>query len=238
MRALVGLSLLFLAGCEATPSKNPGPFEAHVLGGLAINQERMSIYEKITDSRSLKISKELIHQEKLSIGVAQIFDRQAQVYRDKGIPLLVDEFVSMASVPVLDPNLRTEKFDPQFYLKKDNQPKVREIKIALRNAYKKEGLIGLSRLTDLYLKKLEGTPQVFCMTRHFLESILRASNYGSLMQEQAEQIGETTAWLSWNFINLHLSYLDRALALDLKALPVQAEGIAILCQDLPKISAW
>jgi len=82
-------------------------------------------------------------------------------------------------------------------------------------------------MADAEILKIELNPHVFCMLRHFLESIRRAANMAT----------KENAAVTWDFITLHISYLDEALSLDRRALSIQARGIPIPCQDIPSIPA-
>lgn len=68
------------------------------------------------------------------------------------------------------------------------------------------------------------------MIRHFLESIRRVAGL-------APTYGVRTMFISKQMLWAHVRSLKKASELDQMAAPLQAEGLPILCQDVPYIPA-
>lgn len=211
----LAFSLIFLLACEAAPSLNPGAFEKNLLESIALNESRMERYAALTQNESRPIMETLIHQQKVAVGIAQGLDKRAD---------LKNFFNSSNEIPSFQEAGNYYPFDASLFLKSENSPDAFKIQNELRSIYKTSGFAALSMVVDAELLKLESQPEVFCMFRHFLETIRHASRMAT----------KQNAAVAWDFIDLHISYLSEALALDKKALPIQARGIPILCQDLPK----
>jgi hypothetical protein len=75
------------------------------------------------------------------------------------------------------------------------------------------------------------------MLRHLLGSALRISNQAPRYEAQARaaRIRASPGAISRTMLDLHLRMLGEAARLDRAAAPLQAEGIPILCQDVPPI---
>jgi hypothetical protein len=74
------------------------------------------------------------------------------------------------------------------------------------------------------------------MTRHLLESALRITNGARRYAAEAEARGVASpAGLSRALLSMHLTTLGEGARLDRRAAPLQAEGVPIICQDVPPI---
>ena len=107
---------------------------------------------------------------------------------------------------------------------------------AFVQAYNQHGFAGLSAELEHKLEELGETPNFHCMLRHLLESILRISNLAPIHEQKAEAIGMlSTRALSLLLVRLHLLTLEFGVQLDRFAAPVQADGVPIICRDVPPI---
>ncbi len=88
-----------------------------------------------------------------------------------------------------------------------------------------------------WLQQLEKNPGFHCLERHFVESMGRAATIAPQQSKLAkENLGIGSLWVSKIFIKSHFDLMQQAQELDSKAAPLQAQGIAIICQDIPPIT--
>ncbi len=239
---IVGCLNVGLFSKKAHPMDHPvqlNCFEQHLKAAIQLNQERMPLYSKLSNRESEKISKKLIFSENLAIYFAKYyFDRLAQPFQLMGIPILCAEFVPMSTTVGFFQSL--EK-GPQFPRPLSVPPEpldIHQIEENIRVAYKEAEFEGIADYLKIVIANLEGNSQHYCMTRHVLESILRAALLAPKHMEKAHALGlPSPKELSWNFIIAHLFTLSETNKIDQEAFSVQIIwGIPIICGDIPKIS--
>ncbi len=235
------LPALLLAGlaCAHSPRDvseargQPGCFVRHIDDAIALNEARLPIYAAWTGGRSVALSKRLIARERMTRVVARLLDWRAAGHRRRGVPLLCDELVDMSHVPapaLQPPPSEPVRADPRRTL---DLPSLRQIVRRDHGSRDFDPVAGELRRT---LKALGDDRRFDCMTRHILESALRAATLAPSHIESARLLGaESPAGLSWLFVKLHLYALDEAIRLDELARPFQLEGAPIICADVPAI---
>jgi hypothetical protein len=205
--------------------------EIHLREAAHLNRQRMPLYSALTGGRSRGISRRLIWTERLAIPVAWYVDWRARRFLRAGIRVACDDFVPMAHTPafrerILDP--------PPLSAFTPSDP--RRIRRTIGQAYRSGGFPAASTVIEDEIEQLQSTPAFHCMMRHLLESALRISNQASVYEAQARERGlRSPAGVSRLMLDLHLSTLREAAKLDRRAAPLQAEGIPIICQDVPPI---
>lgn len=209
-----------------------GPFTAHMREAIALNQERLPLYAQLTNGVSLPISRRLIRAEQLAIPIALWFDRAAMPYEARGIPLLSDAFVSMERAPAFAASPPLPPAPPRLLAPREAWQLGRSV----TRAYRQRGWGEAALVLDAALDAMADAPCYACMVRHLLESALRVALLAPHHAAQAEQHGlRGTAGLSWRLVWLHLMALSQAAALDQQAAPLQARGVPIVCQDVPRV---
>jgi hypothetical protein len=208
-------------------------FSRHLKEAIEVNETRKPLYESATQGKSRNISRTLIGLEKLTLTLfSWRYDRRAKPYQQEGIPLLCDEFVPMNEIPPFAPHLPPPVTSPEKMPALD----VREMKERLESALDSEGFEAVERLADEEIQKLEWLPHHFCMSRHVLESVRRSARLAPQHYRAAEARGlESPKEISRDFIRLQLRSLNQGLAIDKESYPLQARGIPIICQDVPKV---
>jgi hypothetical protein len=205
-------------------------FVQHVREAIALNRERMPRYAALTGGRSLAISRRLILAERLTLPAAWYVDRRARPFQARGLRLGIDEFVSMAAAPEFQD--RCEAPSLQDYRMEDG-PAVRRL---LQAAWRSGGFPALRDAAHREVERLSVEPRFHCMLRHLLESIRRAAHLAPRHEETARAAGlPSTQRVSTLLLRLQLYGITSAAWLDHLAAPIQAEGVPILCQDLPPI---
>ena len=207
--------------------------ERHLREAAALNKARMPRYDSLTGGRSRGISRRLIWTERLAVPVAWWVDWRARQFQREGIRIVCDDFVPMAHTPAF----RARAADPPPPLSAFVPADARRIRRAVQRAQRRGGFSAASDVLTRELRSLESTPAYHCMLRHLLESALRISNQAPRYAAEARARGllADPAELSRTMLDLHLTMLGEAAKLDRRAAPLQAEGIPIICQDVPPI---
>jgi hypothetical protein len=207
--------------------------ERHLREAAAMNAERMPRYDSLTAGRSRGISRRLIWTERLAVAAAWYVDWRARPFQREGIRIVCDDFVPMANTPAFRPRAA----DPPPPLSAFVPADARRIRRAVARAQRRGGFPAASAVLEREVEQLSATPAYHCMLRHLLESALRISNQAPLYEAEARARGlaASPADLSRTLLDLHLLSLGEAARLDRRAAPLQAEGIPIICQDVPPI---
>lgn len=209
--------------------------EIHLREAIALNKQRMPLYDSLSGGASRGISRRLIWTERLAIPVAWYIDWRARQFQRAGVRIVCDDFVPMARTPVF----RARAADPpplSAFVPAD----ARRIRRGVGRALRHGGFPAASQALEAELHRLEKTPAYHCMLRHLLESALRISNQAPLYAAEADARGllASPEGLSRTMLDLHLASLGEAVKLDRRAAPLQAEGIPIICQDVPPIPPY
>lgn len=224
--ALIGLlfSLTSRADC----------FREHLREAMALNQERLEGYSRVSGGASREISKRLIEMEQRMLFYSNLFtpyDRWARTYEAKGIGVTCDSYVPMSGTP------RFLAKDPRGVIAPGARMNVREVvdRGALWSAYR-QGFAAISREGERQLLELKRQPRMNCLTAHFLESIVRIARLAPRHERQAKAAGlESPTWVHQKMIWGHLFFLRNSMDIDADAAALNVKGIPILCRDVPPI---
>lgn len=210
-----------------------GPFERHLREAIALNRERAPKYAELSRGDSRPISTALIGAEVALLPVARWFDVAARPYHAAGIPVLETLFMPMSNAPVFEEH-RLLSAAAQVL----SSARPRAIRRRVRRAYRAGSFSGAADILEDELALLAVDHESNCLLRHLLESAHRLTLMAPDHVEQAQARGlRSPARLFARLLTLHLWGLRPANALDRRALPLQQRGIAILCQDLPRVPA-
>lgn len=223
---------LMSAGCPSWTT--PGCFERHVLDAMALNRARLPAYSVATDARSEEVSLGLIRSERGALIAARYFDRRARPLREAGIPALCAELVEMEHTPPLIARTIARPRPPA------RLPDVAAIRGRIRRVWRQEGYAGAWEEAHRAVTRLERNPHYNCMVRHLLESVRLAAALAPVHARAVSERGfdpEVSYSLSRHFMELQLAFLESARRLDEQAAPLQAEGVPIICRDVPPIPA-
>ena len=211
-----------------------GPFEHHLREAIALNRARAPRYAALSAGASRPISHGLIAAEYLLLPVARWYDRQAAPYHRAGIPLLEDLFVPMSLAPAFG-SVRLVSDDAPS----GPGPRPAAIRRRVGRAYREGAFAGAASAIAGELAALAVVPHADCLVRHLLESAHRLATLAPDHLARCDERGlPSPAPLLARLFSFHLWGLTPAAALDRRARPLQARGIAILAQDLPPIPVW
>lgn len=229
MRRFVPLLALLLAAPAA--AQETGCMERHLREALHLNRARAPLYAAETGGRSRPISRALIWSERAALPAARYLDWRAAEWQRAGIPVVCGDF---------EPMDRT----PAFVVREPDPPPLsafaptdaRGMRRSVARAYRTGGFPAAGAVLEAEVARLSAIPAFHCMTRHLLESALRVSNGAPRYEEEARARGlSSPAELSRTLLDLHLAALGEAARLDRRAAPLQAEGVPIVCRDVPPI---
>lgn len=200
----------------------------HLREAIQINRERMPRYARLSQGRSLWVSRQLILSEILSLPFGALTDFWGRRFQRFGIPIVLEEYVPMALGPF------QERVPPPSapYERCDGGALSRRLKAAWKNG----GFEEVDRLCAAELARLEHQPLYHCMVRHLLESVRRIARLAPLHATLARAKGAPSTlalsrWMLWT----HLPLFSSAARMDALCAPIQAQGIPLLAQDLPVI---
>lgn len=118
-----------------------------------------------------------------------------------------------------------------FDLRTFDPPDIRQIQKKLLRLLQRNNFLEMILETDRIIEKLSTQRQTNCLVRHFLESIRRTSGVALSVQTQSSQFFTETRLLKL-FIHATTRDLAKSNKIDLLAVPLQAEGLPIICQDV------
>lgn len=216
-------------------------FYNHLMEAIQINKNRKQTYADLTDNKSKSVSNRLIFYERLCLPLAKHFDKRAESFDLRGIPIIRADFVPMDDIKDAD--------TPPVYTNTVNRDEFREVKTILKQ-YKRqvrknlentffEGVCDFTLELLFLLDDLEQKLQAhFAMTRHLLESI---GLHGYNAISYARQSGGDTVHISRQMVSLYVMALNFGMRLDRSAQKLHAMGAGIVVNDLPSIpflSKW
>lgn len=211
-------------------------FRDHMKDAIKINTERMQRYADLSQGKSLEISEKLINFEKRLLFFSYTFANYDYVsgrYEKYGVNITCDDYVSMSTVTVFN------EFWPQGVPELSNYVDF-NIKAAKKKLYKayfdNEDLKPVLDEALELLKTIEKEPRFNCMVRHALESIARIAIMAPRQEEALSKVNLFGAMaLAREMAYGHIFMLDNFHELDQMAAPLSAQGLPILCQDIPII---
>jgi hypothetical protein len=231
MRWIGWIAALLLLAASPARAQESGCMARHLREALRLNKERMPLYSELTNGRSRAISRRLIWAERFAMPAAWYVDWRARRFQRLGIPVVCADFEPMERTPAFRPRIENP---PPLSAFVPADP--RRIARAVERAYRAGGFAGASAALEGEIEALAHVPGFHCMTRHLLESALRITNGAQRYSADAEARGVASpARLSRVLLTMHLTTLGEAARLDRRAAPLQAEGIPIVCQDVPPI---
>jgi hypothetical protein len=211
-------------------------FYAHLADAIALNKSRRATYAQLTDGCSKSLSSRLINLERITLPIALYFDWRARKFNRAGIPIIIDDFISMEKVlpPSEAPRFRGQMSDASAAqlcrLLKSTRT---ELSAAVREAAFERAAEKTYRLL-VEVEELEHSSEaLLCMTRHLIESL----GFGALNATRFAQLSEgKTVRLSKAFLAVQLFGIGAsAVALDRRAQAIHKLGAGILQNDVPSI---
>ncbi len=193
----------------------------HLEDSILVNEARKAKYADMTQQKSLAVSNGLIQFEKDLLFLTKLSDVLAWPFQKWGEAVWCDDVVDMTEIPSQQIQPNAEKPD----LKKFVEYSVDELQWRLYNSLFPGGLAGLEHQARRELNDLSFEPRFHCMTRHFLESIIRF----------VEKSEFSTRWMTFLSVLAQIHHLKTTQHLDRLSAPIQSEGVEIICRDVPAL---
>lgn len=138
----------------------------------------------------------------------------------------------MSLTPDFQPRFSNGTPDRRDYL----TPSSFIIKRDLRRGLREGGFQGLEHQAMKWYNVYAQEPRFNCLTRHFLESTIRSARLAVKYDQVARERGvRSPEKLMKRFLQMSFFAFGQAIALDRDAAELQAQGLPILCQDVPHI---
>lgn len=226
---LLFLFLVTFAACGVQAQEVIHHFVKHTKEARSLNRARRPLYDQITNRESVGVSNGIILLENLLVFPAYLIDKHAEKYQKVGLPVFKDDFISMSETPEF------RAFTPNpLPLSTYQQPLVN--REALYDAIGKYDFEEVTRLAQVELEKLTGFPTYNCLTRHFLEALVRSAIIAQRIDQEAQSKNLPSPKKVYRrYLELTVFGILSAKGIDKDAAPLQARGIAIICQDVPVI---
>ena len=228
MKVIFFLSLVFWGSAQAGTGQE-NCFVKHINEAIELNIARREVYAEQSKGKSKKISDTLIWLERLTWLSAKWFDWRARFWQEQGIPLMCSEFVSMDLTPSLA-KAQLMREDPRSDL--DIKHLAPTLSKGLKNSYENVFETAVDALKEINLE-----PYYHCMQRHMIESIGRTAKLAPIYEKMAFEKGlKSPSSLIKMFLQMQIWGLKLGKWLDEMAMPLQKQGLGIICQDVPHIA--
>lgn len=217
-----------------------GCLQDHLKEAIESNTQRLMLYSQLTAGQSEKVSKKLIHSEKLALFISRFgpfnFDSKFEKFLKYGVNVTCDSFISMKNAPTFQflPNMNTVLIQNAT---QEVQPNANTLVNELKVELKKQQINIFKDKIKKTIQSLNDEPQVNCMTRHTLESAARIASYFEYWKSKITLIEDKKEFehLIFRLLKAHLFAASKAIEIDQLARPLNLAGIPILCQDIPPI---
>ena len=228
--------------CAAVTPKSEGHglgcMMRHFTDAAALNATRFEAYASLTNGSSRIISSTLIASESVSFPLALWFESREAPLRALGVDILCQGLMPMSDagplvhLPVPVPG---ESFDGERARRG-----VAAFTEVLKAAEPNHDFDAMAQAAAALLGDLAVAPSHHCMVRHIAESIRRFAELAPSQISQADGygLGWQTGELIRDLIFSHRLTLGLSEWLDGMAAPIQASGVPILCNDVPKIPPY
>jgi len=204
---------------KASEKKHHGPFAEHVVEAININKQRAVYYAERSKGQTKGLSRLYTSLEYAILPVAKIMDHLATKYQQAGIPVLVNDFVSMDAIaPANQPLLRTGAL---------NKGGLKLFKKILSD-YRRETFAAA-------MKKDFAMVKFYCnvaLSIHLIESIGMAARNAAELSRITN--GKTDGFYR-AFIILQNSGITGFSRVDIKSQAFHQHDIGIIVNDLPAI---
>lgn len=227
MKTILLIVLILTASAHAHECDNA--IKKHISEAIAHNKKVASVYARLTDGQSEKLSFTLINLEHVTKLFVGPIEKEARLYHEHNIPVICEEIPSMEAMPAFQEKV-SEELRPQTFYKYDRKSLTQSlIKLMDQNKFDEA-----YNLVADDLEKLESAPNQQCLTRHFLESIALTLKLRDRRQEESSRAGlpDPTPLIK-KYIVLQSRALLLTTYLDKQAFPLQKDGLLIYCQDVP-----
>lgn len=159
-------------------------------------------------------------------------DGMAVTYQEAGIPILCQDLISMSETPKFTPRNPDGKDSIHNY----RRPDIKGISQTLLELYKAKAYLQMADYADKLVLELDQQPRYNCLVKHMLESIRRIATLTPVYAVKSKALNKVSSeTLSRILLRSHIRVLKDSAEIDEAAAPLQADGLPIICQDVPSI---
>jgi hypothetical protein len=209
--------------------------EEHLRDAIALNTERRPLYSEATEGRSEAVSDALLGHETRLLKAAKVLDQLAEPLRVAGqLEVVCEGVVSMTGAAEFTPSVTPPSEDFALF---NGAAAARWA----RKLHDEGDHAGVASAMDELLEGLEESPSYNCMARHMVESVRRAASRapGQLHQARLLDFSRPRTRRLEAVINALVGFqidaLEEVALIDEPAAPLQAEGVPMVCGDVPTI---
>lgn len=225
----------FFRQSQKTVTSAEKHFSQHVIDAIKVNRERKDYYVKVSGGETRELTRLYLALEYSILPVAAIMDAWAGKYQKLGLPVLINDFVSMESIAAPDQMLARNGSLDKIGLKVFDSilsAYNHESSAAARNKdFAMVQFYAIKALSDL--RKLEKAQNCnLSMSIHLIESAGLAARNAAALSRASN--GRTDNFYR-AFIILQNVGLKGFARIDKKAQKFHQAGIGIITNDLPAI---
>ena len=211
-----------------------GPFEQHLDEAIALNRARRDYYAQISEGRSRWVSWWLIGSEKFLRRTARRLDQRALPFNAAGIPIMIQDVVSMEDVAPQErlPRYRRQVTRVELRLAKEVLRSVVEQSASALRKHDYDTVVGATAHALHQIEALESQCQAhFAMSIHLLESVGLAALHSRQYVQQSQEIKP----LCRDLVLAQVGALSAGPRLDRLAQAAHEKGAGIIYNDVPPI---
>lgn len=203
----------------------------HIHDAIEVNRRHKSLYNAGDEIAAAKVLNRLIIIEKLMLPFSHSLDRSAKELTEAGFTMWCEDFVSMDTIP----DFQLSSTIPAEAFKAIDKTKLKDIRKKIK-AFKMHNASALYHEIVLLIKTDLSNLHYNCVTRHFLESAARSLKL-AIQREQSipPELKKTFLKATRKMMKQMALALVISRSLDIKAAKVQANGVPVLCQEMPHI---
>lgn len=204
----------------------------HVKEAMELNRQRRSQYRADNNRGAARILNQLILLEKIMLPFSASLDRSVIKLQNAGVPMWCEDLVSMSTVPAYQAQAtkpQNEFIPLERTIRKKLKKQMKEFDFASRDElYEFIATIIHQELHDTHYN---------CLMRHFLEAAARSLKLSQKHYDQAPQeLRPVVVKALEKLIHQLARSLIFAAIIDKNAAVYQAQGIPVLCQEMPPVS--
>lgn len=201
----------------------------HLSEAIHLNTERSALYSAASEGRSEAVSNKILRMESVMMVMLPLIEVPARYFQNRGVPVLCKDVVPMSGAAEFVAKTEPPEADFESI---SGWSLAREL-IAARFDDNPDAF---DELLESKLKDLSNKPYYNCLTRHFLESILRAARLGPIYLQMAQERDLFSPRpIILNYLYSQILSLPLVTAIDDDADILHKEGIPVICRDVPVI---
>lgn len=231
-RSVATLPILFLTqiafaapDLEWISSHHQNCLTQHLNEAVQVNRTRSKFYARLSKGRTNSVFNKLIFLDQTGLIFSPYFDHLSKKTLSKnGLPLLCEVIPSMLPTlgrpVIIESPIPVDHFIPISISKLTSD---------ISKTDHSQSLNPAQVVIKKVINELEREPRFNCLTRQFVRSM------DLLIDVAKESTSENANRFAWQAIQASLLELKFLVKIDQEAAPFQAEGIPIVCNEIPEL---